>query len=258
MVISPDSNYMRYIVVNTSPIVVLELKKCIGRLSLPPNVHIDVVLQKLRPFLETFSSGPTALVSPGNSLSFMGGGYDRGLAEFLETDYKKLERKIQAQALAKHAGYISPGSVNTIALDSKQYTTLIQAPTMVVPETTTGPIVFDCIWNVMLAAQNSKVENTILPAFGAGYGEIDPAVVARVMTGAIGIFHMPAPAPLARLVAVLFFLGKNYRAFGIPGDIADLEQYVSEHGKKLAGDDCEGPWPMSWEELTLCLNFAEK
>lgn len=239
---------MLYTIVSSSSLVVRCVHTAILQVSsiLPGHVRANCLQEALHLLLQ---AGPVAVASASNSLCFMGGGFDRAILESRDDDYKSLERIVQAQALERYHGYM-PRST-TMAMELDAHVKLIVCPTMVVPERTTPETVFDCMWNVLVEAEKERVEHLVLPAFGAGYGGIDADVVARIMAGAIALFHMPVPSPLARLVAVLLFLRKSIEAFEIEEDIAQLKAYVSGYGSNCGS----GPVPMHWAELERCLTW---
>lgn len=257
---------MKYVIVNSNKLFVEAIQAAIDAV---PHIKssVSVIHTDLRSFLKSYPSGhPTAIVSPANSLAYMGGGFDKAILSELTGDnfpnfnYKTLEKCIQANA-ARHHGYIVPSTVHVVDLaklyktarmdfsstlaSAKNITTLLQVPTMVVPDTTTPQVVFDSMWNVMVEAESdSSLRTVILPALGGGYGGVEAAVIGRVMAGAIGLITMDVP-PLARSVAVLLFTRKDHRKLELPDDIAELESYMNS--EKIV--DYTGDWPMPWDEL---------
>lgn len=263
---------MKYVIVNSNAAAAAAIQKCID-LVLPwlsSSVAVSVVRAPLGQFLHSYHvEGSSAIVSPANSLSYMGGGFDKAILDELtghaNSHYKTLEAAIQQKALYHHNGYIVPGSVHIVDLAmayraanidfhttvawQKRITTLIQAPTMVVPEPISRQAVFDCMWSVLVESRG-VADTIILPALGAGYGGVDAHLVGQLMAGALGIFHMDLP-PLARSVAILLFTGKDYRKLGLASDIAELEQYLTDKGRLVTFDSSE--WPMAWDSLIDCL-----
>lgn len=291
---------MKYIIVNSNHAVVAAIQNAVDAVA-PIKSLVSVVHADLGQFLRSYlGEGSTAIVSPANSLGYMGGGFDKAILSELTGDqfpnfnYKLLERAIQANA-APHRGYIVPSTVHVVNLAevyrtagmdfrstlaaTKNITTLLQVPTMVVPEATTPQVIFDSMWNVLVEAErvqsrgececkgenkgenkgnkkgnkkgNNKGDNkgdnglhtVILPALGGGYGGVEPAVVGHIMAGAIGLFTMDVP-PLARSLAVLLFTRKDHRKLGLPHDVGELESYM-HRDKVVAGE----VWPMPWDQL---------
>lgn len=205
--------------------------------------------------------GHTALVTPGNSLAYMGGGFDKYVVDILGKD--GVAELIQQYTLNKYRGYVPVGEVNAIdlALVFPNYTEtaiysnlklveLVVVPSMVVPEPLAGPqTLFDSVWNVLRYADLTSIENWILPGIGTGCGNVDASVVAETMVTAIYLFHMKASTrrdQLKRSVLVLNFLNKDYRKFG---DVADIESVMSEHGKQRGVGSAA-----DIDELLLCIN----
>ncbi|GME96646.1 unnamed protein product [[Candida] boidinii] len=56
------------------------------------------------------SQGVTTIVSPGNSLGYLGGGFDKAIAEIFTTDsdWKSTERYLQKKLLNRFNGYLTP------------------------------------------------------------------------------------------------------------------------------------------------------
>lgn len=264
---------MRFIIVTTNKTVARALETELEKVNpfIPHAASVSVVHGSLAHYLHAHKvNGTTAIVSPANSLSYMGGGFDRAILETLtgqsDFDYKLLEAAIQRKALDYHNGYIVPGSVHKVDLESayraaninfhttvawhKRVTTLVQAPTMVVPEPILGTRVFDTMWSILVESR-SVADSVVLPALGAGYGMVDPGVVGQAMAGAIGIFFWEMP-PLARSVAILLFTGKDYRKLGLPLDIAELEQYLTPDGVHAASS-----FPMPWDKLVQSMDVKK-
>lgn len=257
---------MRYVFVNSNKVAAAVLQKCVDAVipSLPASVAVTVAHGPLDHFLHSYlSPGTSAIVSPANSLSYMGGGFDRAVLDVLtgaNYHYKLLESAIQDMAWRRHNGYIVPATVHRVDLaqafsrasieygssvaGDKRITTLVQVPTMAVPEQTSPQTVFDSMWNVLVETQGMSVDTVILPAFGAGYGGIGIELASHLMATAIGLFYVELP-PLARSAGVLLFTGKDYRKFELPSDLADVEQHLSEKGRLVAG---KTQWAL-WDEL---------
>lgn len=274
-----SANTMRYIIVNSNAVLVRALERCWAQAapSTSPSIRVEIFHGTVASFFAAYApEGAATVVSPANSVSFMGGGYDRALLQALAPalDYRTAEAAVQARALARHHGYVPPGAVHRVELEAafgaagvafettaahrKNITTLLQAPTMVVPEHTSGQCVFDCVWNVLGAADTGTV---ILPAFGAGYGGVAAETVARVMAGAVALWHAPLEG-LAQAAAVLVFLQKDHRRLENAQDVAAVERYLSRHGRArdcsaaaTGGTACD--WPTPWPELVRCVPALE-
>lgn len=264
---------MRYIVVDINKAVVRALEREWASVALHTGaVALEVFHGTLAAFVGAYRpAGASAIVAPANSVSFMGGGFDRALLEALGApglDHTRVEAAVQARALARHHGYLPRATVHRVDLaevfaaagvrfettsaHAREIRTLLQVPTMVVPEPTSGECVFDCVWNALNAADTDTV---ILPGFGAGYGGLAPEAVARVMVGAVALFHARLP-PLAQAAAVLVFLQKDYRRLGLARDVRAVGAHMSEHGRsfvaRMAADGARvaRKWPSLGPKLS--------
>lgn len=225
----------------------------------------------------------TYVVTPSNSLLYMGGGFDRSLLQLLligtgHSDYKVLEKLIQRQALVHHNGYVAPNTVhpvslrnnrdithlltNSMAVANWNVTELVQIPSMVVPSKIDQlETVFDFMWrlvtHLMMTVSSSQQEhlNVVIPGIGTGYGNLDSANVARIMMYAVAIFYMDLDhlghnQHLTRLLLVLFLLRKNYQLFENEYDLLELEALMSDKGKYYDfGSDSSDV--LDWEDLLL-------
>ncbi|KAK6204913.1 uncharacterized protein RJT21DRAFT_117391 [Scheffersomyces amazonensis] len=223
-------------------------------------------------------SGNTAVVSPTNSLSYMGGGYDKFLLQALMLptstnglDYKPLESKIQEHSLNKFSGYLSVGTIhninlsdtldvnkfkNKLAYQNWKVTNLIQIPSMMVPESLNHSSqhiqkligVFDCVWNLLILlheSHNSHIANVIIPGIGSGYGELSEQEIGKIMIFAILLYnlnlgHGDRLLHLKKSCMILFFFRKNYRKLSNVYDLEELERdVITEYGKKIMIENSE-------------------
>ncbi|KAK6462141.1 hypothetical protein DFJ63DRAFT_313284 [Scheffersomyces coipomensis] len=169
----------------------------------------------------------SAAVTPTNSLSYMGGGYDKYLLQALSLptptnnsslDYKPLESVIQHHTLKKFSGYLSVGTIHNIplleTLDSSWYkttyayrywniTNLIQIPSMMIPESLNHQNqhlqkligVFDSVWNLLISLHSNNsdyrdIKNIIIPGIGSGYGELSEFEISKIMIFAMVLFNL--------------------------------------------------------------------
>lgn len=153
----------------------------VSSLSSSPN-EFEFHACTIEDFVSSHSlSGTTSTVSPGNSLSYMGGGFDKYLLQSMllgtnVSDYKVVERLIQDAKLRQSNGYLIPNHIyrtNLLQLptykgynyrDSLIYKNLgvdelIQIPTMMVPEKIHSVRhLFDSIWSLLSHIQEYGVE----------------------------------------------------------------------------------------------------
>lgn len=240
--------------------------------------------------IESFLAGncsdfATAIVTPTNSLSYMGAGFDRHLVESLLigtgiNDYKVLERLLQEHHLCANEGLLPLHSVKPIPireLCSKSEVHLhnatvcrnwniewiISVPTMVVPSKMgSASELFHSMWEVMTRVKNdmSTVRNIFIPGIGTGYGGLREDAVARVIIGATLINQLQVSgidrrvSQLKKSVLVLFLLRQDYRKFEIGLDIKELETHITDYGKnKVLEEGFEMEDFMDWHELAKCV-----
>jgi hypothetical protein len=230
-------------------------------------------LEKTLPF------GKSAVMTPTNSLSYMGGGFDRYLVEaLLKLRYHDFKTQLQTYCLNKFQGYTPVNTVNSVnlleALDdysrSQAYkswnlTDLICIPSMVVPEaasSTQGPTnIFDTIWNLLLHIENELVdtENVIIPGIGTGYGNLDTNTATYSMLMATFIFNLqlstkdPRLRQLKKSLLILFLFNKNYKDLINIDDLQELEKDIlTEYG---AGKTLRPGEMMDIDDILKCIQW---
>lgn len=267
---------MKFYFVNTTPVLVKCLEDAIAEVApyLPNQIKMSVINRPLRDFVISKDPENTAIVTPANSFSFMGGGFDKAVLSLISEDHKKerdVETAIQNYSLLQNHGFLIPGSAHLVRISEIPYTsgslavnkgvlTLIQVPTMEVP----GPILhekaFYSTWAALTSLTSlSDIEAAVFPAFGAGFGGVPPGTCARLMVGALALWYMPAPSPLARSAGVLLYLRKDYRKLGKSSDLAAIEQFYTEHGKSSftqTGKEAQH-WPLPWHRMVKGLNWVQ-
>lgn len=188
----------------------------------------------------------TTILSPGNSIGYMGGGFDKALANLFSHGnfgWKHTEKHVQSQLLDLYKGYLTPENANLIEFstdsfycDSKAWNTLsansiLHMPTMRVPRpltTATSVIeqyryVFDCTWELLSTVNKANIEtlkweddrhaviNTmVLTGIGTGYGGIPVQIVGKAMVAAIVIFTNHALLRIQKSIYCLKFLREDY------------------------------------------------
>ncbi|AGO10417.1 AaceriABL039Cp [[Ashbya] aceris (nom. inval.)] len=170
-----------------------------------------------------WDSGVTrGIVSPGNSLGYLRGGFDLGLCELLGG--VAFEDWVRQQL-----GYsYRPLRMCTVLQVPEQFSVggvryMLHVPTMVAP---TEPVfdaarpvatgvqaVFDAMWGI-LQALPADVEELLLPGIGTGYAGIPASIAAVSMAFAIRLYLVREQLS-AELVAVMIkcFLGCQYEPF---------------------------------------------
>lgn len=217
---------------NTNPVLVQRVEALVNIYR--PNVQVLAFQGYLAQLLRGSAlAGPVGVSASANSAGYMRAGFDRAIVDEIrqDVDFDTVQKSIQATISDKFNGYLPQSLVVPIdvsrlpGLGRSSIATIFQTCTMNVPEKILPQVVFDCTWNLLVRSQGT-VATLIMPAFGAGYGGVDLETVARSMVGAIAIFHAEALG-LAKLAAVLHFLGKDVLAFGAE-DARELEDEALE------------------------------
>lgn len=200
--------------------------------------------------------GRTAIVSPGNSLGYLGGGMDRYIGEIFSPNknHKDTEKLIQYDL---NNGYRPPGTVKlvtipdeklrrSIAFERLAANTIIHAPTMRTPVNLIQDqgahayrLIFDITWQILTEVDaynrqlgkntNDRIETIVLPGLGTGYGKVSYEMASKSMLAAIGIFTASLLTDAQRAVLALRYLGyKHYTLLPTPDKIPsttfDLEK----------------------------------
>ncbi|KAL6453657.1 HTA2 Histone H2A.2 [Candida maltosa Xu316] len=226
-----------------------------------------------------FNSGKTSIVTPANSLSYMGGGFDLYLlkAILLGTPYtyKHLENIIQNYQLQKYQGYLVTNQIykiNLLELPEFDYkstlpyinwnlTEIIEIPTMIVPEKIHSiSHLFDSIWNLMSNIDPQTINTLVIPGIGTGYGGLNEYESTKIMLFAVFLFNISFSGQptrfdqLRKSMMILFFFNKDYKKLRNPSDIEELESNViSDYGKKFQFK--EGT-VMELEDVFKCIKFT--
>lgn len=202
-------------------------------------------------------SGRTAVMTPTNSLSYMGGGFDKFLLEaLLEDRYRDIKTQLQTYCLKRFNGYTPVNTVNHVNLleaienyaEYPAYKTwtlsdMVCIPSMVVPEAVTptqGPTnIFDTIWNLLLhlEVELPGTQTIIMPGIGTGYGNLDTSTATYCMLVATFLFNLDLPAVNLRLsqlkksLMILFLFNKDYKSLMNSDDLQELEKHIlTEYG----------------------------
>lgn len=213
------------------------------RSHLPPQLFsVSVQNAPIEKVLQQCSiDRPSAVVTPANSLGYMGGGFDQLILECIKfsSDSKNLEQQIQALLAESHRGYLPVTSAKFVDLAhvvlGPLFDYLISAPSMTVPEPIAPnhakQLIFDTMWNVLVAAKNAPrtISTLIIPAFGTNWGQVHPRVSAASTLAATAIFNWPLndmglrQSGLLRSSLALMYLEKDITKFGISDHIKELE-----------------------------------
>ncbi|RCK60393.1 hypothetical protein Cantr_08289 [Candida viswanathii] len=225
-----------------------------------------------------FNTGNTSIITPANSLSYMGGGFDLYLlsAMLLGTNliYKDLESIIQNYQLLKYQGYLVTNQtykINLLDLPDFDYKStlvyqnwnlleLIMIPTMIIPEKINSiSHLFDSMWNLMNSVDAGSVDTLIVPGLGTGSGNLNEYESTKIMLFAIFLFNLSfgkEPTRLTQLkksLLILFFFNKDYRKLRNPADIEELEvNVISEYGRQREFEEGK---VMELDEAFRCIQW---
>lgn len=127
------------------------------------------------------------MVSAANSFGLMDGGVDAAITAFFGT---QLQTRVQNHIMREYLGEQPVGSAFVIETGDNHHPWLVHAPTMRVPLTIDGTdAVYNATWAVLLAifqhnkntTTDRKIKTVVLPAMGAGCGQVPFESVARQM-----------------------------------------------------------------------------
>ena len=127
------------------------------------------------------------MVSAANSFGLMDGGVDAAITAFFGT---QLQTRVQNHIIREYLGEQPVGSAFVIETGDNHHPWLVHAPTMRVPLTIDGTdAVYNATWAALLAifqhnknaTTDRKIKTVVLPAMGAGCGQVPFESVARQM-----------------------------------------------------------------------------
>lgn len=144
--------------------------------------RFEVVLGDFASFMDD-NPQIDAVVSPANSFGFLDGGYDLAIRNYFG---ERLQRTLQNQIANYWFGELPVGVADGVYLDSTEFCPngryLIAVPTMTVPEPVLDPrVVYGCARSALVEAKRLRLGDVLLPAFGAGIGNVEPEIVADLM-----------------------------------------------------------------------------
>ncbi|SCV00330.1 LAMI_0G04324g1_1 [Lachancea mirantina] len=182
---------------------------------------------------------PAAIVSPGNSLGFLGGGFDLALREFFGgLPFERFFRQT-LQEVYRPVMVATPVPLQLWAKGGFEY--IIHVPTVVEPsakvcfnEEGSRPShrpVFDAMWSALNSIPTS-VKTLVVPGLCTGYAGVPIDKSCQAMWFAISLFYAKRYISSRLLnVLILRFLGYSYEAFY---DLDGLEEECHEVGLNLA------------------------
>ncbi len=162
---------MKVYLIDSDPKKAEVLSKYFGELP-----DVTIVNQDFETFITT--TPVQCVVSPGNSFGLMDGGYDAAITSWYG---KQLMYRVQQYIKDNFAGEQTVGT--SFAIDTKiDCQLLIHTPTMRVPKRLRdASVIYQCMRSTLLEAKKCEVQSILIPAFGAGTGEIEIHTAAVLM-----------------------------------------------------------------------------
>jgi len=126
------------------------------------------------------------IVSPANSFGLMDGGYDKAIIDYLG---ENAQTHVLNMLDIYFTGYQVVGTAAAIPFGKYR---LIHTPTMRTPESIIDDrVIFDCMLSCLKMAENCKVKNLVIPAFGGCTGKVNKKAIAEYMHFAYKVFKNP-------------------------------------------------------------------
>lgn len=167
------------------------------------------------------NSSRKAIVSPGNSFGFLGGGFDLAIKEYFGGPL--FEKYVRYQLL--HS-YVPVATCTVIPLSQfarNQFNYLLHIPTVVAPIAPNYDrrdpvhsgyrIVFDVTWNA-LHCTPADTEQLVIPGLCTGYAGVPIPIACKAMCFAIRLFHLkPLLSQDLINTMIMCFMGYQYEPF---------------------------------------------
>lgn len=206
-----ETSMYSILVCDTSPDVCECLVKQLGNFSNSVGTvcgPLATLLTRLQPCEKV------AIVSPGNSFGFLGGGFDLAICEQLGG------APFEAWFRAQLPGLYQPvGSCNVVDLTKGPYAHrnvryIVHVPTVVTPmmDVCEGSrLAFDGMWNVLERCPRD-VDVVVVPGLATGYGGVPVEVSCKSMAFALIVHQLDVSEEL-RILLVMYYLGCGYDGF---------------------------------------------
>jgi O-acetyl-ADP-ribose deacetylase (regulator of RNase III) len=171
-------------------------------MTLPRKIYlIDLDVHLVKEWREQFKNYPSiveakvcdyfdipadAMVSPANSFGYMDGGLDRAICYELGAE---LQETVQTTIIKTHHGELPIGSAIIIETASTQWTYLVIAPTMRVPEDVSGTLNAYLAFRAILLEimkhntnhPKAKINSLVCSGLATGIGKLSPKQCAIQM-----------------------------------------------------------------------------
>ena len=135
-----------------------------------------------------FDLSADAIVSPANSFGIMDGGLDGKLRDFFGME---IENRVRRQVKERYSGEVPVGCAFSVLTNHPQFTYLISAPTMRVPEdVATSVNAYLAMRAILIEAKtNPEINSVAIPGLCSLSGRMPLNVVARQMRVAFDVIE---------------------------------------------------------------------
>lgn len=190
--------------------------------------YLESLMEMIRKGDETHARKSYAIVSPGNSFGYLGGGFDLALRNYFGgIEFECWFRKQLGYR------YHTVGSATVVDLskcnipktqqcrDGMKY--IIHCPTMVTPgkpifdpsnplDTGYKPV-FNAIWNALMHAP-SDIDGLIIPGLCTGFAGVPPTISCKSIAFALRLYMLGGIiSKELRNVIIMYYLGYPYEPF---------------------------------------------
>ncbi|SCU89794.1 LANO_0D06436g1_1 [Lachancea nothofagi CBS 11611] len=190
--------------------------------------YVNVFAGSLNKIDPEMVRGTAAVISPGNSFGYLGGGFDLALRQYFGGHNFENFFKKQLCSIYKPVGTATVVKLGPWSRNGFKY--IIHIPTVVAPahriynadrSLETGyRLVFDAMWNALVHCPRDA-DTLVTSGLGTGYVGVPEAVCSKAMSFAIRLFFAnDVMSPELTRVVIMQFLGYRFDAF-IPAHCLD-------------------------------------
>lgn len=211
---------MRIVLVDTNERLVQNWRNLMGNVSTARH-SVLVIKGRLSILSGSQINKPAAVVSPGNSFGYLGGGFDLALREYFGgTKFEQYFRE-QLGDTYRTVGSTKVVPLNSWGRDGFEY--IVYVPTVVAPsrplfdaerprETGFEPV-FNAMWNALIHVP-AGTQTLVIPGLCSGYAGVPLDISSKSMCFALRLYLIKntISKDLQR-VLILQFLGYNYAPF---------------------------------------------
>lgn len=145
---------------------------------------VAVVRGDLLSFLNTpMGKDIDCIVSPANAYGLMDGGLDKAISNYYEGHSIDIGREVRY--LIRNYYHGEQPVTSALYVSFACAPDLIHCPTMRTPMRIDDPmIVYYCMRNTLMCAEDNNVKTILIPAFGGATGGVNPETISRLMLAA--------------------------------------------------------------------------